>query len=131
MTTLLDTHFLIWLTLGSSRLSKFPWLERYRPWGISPVSLLEIQYLAEVGRLEVQNPEFTEQVLRDERFVVDEVPLLSLMRHALVLSWTRDPFDRLLAAHSAARQIPLCTTDRTIRTHHAWVVSEMRLRSRA
>ena len=72
MTTLLDTHFLIWLALGSRRLSEFRWLQRYRPWGISPVSLLEIQYLSEVGRLEVHNPEFTETILGDGRFIVDD-----------------------------------------------------------
>jgi PIN domain nuclease of toxin-antitoxin system len=123
---LLDTHFLIWLVLGSRRLSEFRWLERYLPWGVSPVSLLEVQYLSEVGRLEVRNPEFTEEVLGDERFIVDEVPLLSLTRHALELSWTRDPFDRLLAAHSSARRVPLCTTDRAIRDHHPLLVAEMR-----
>lgn len=102
VTTLLDTHFLIWLVLGSRRLSGLRWLDRYRPWGVSPVSLLEIQYLSEVGRVEVRNPEFTEAILGDERFVVDAVPLLSLVRYALELSWTPDPFDRLLAAHSTA-----------------------------
>ena len=107
------------------RLSEFRWLQRYRPWGISPVSLLEIQYLSEVGRLEVHNPEFTETILGDGRFIVDEVPLLSLVRHALGLSWTRDPFDRLLVAHSTARRVPLCTTDRTIRAHHPFLVSEV------
>ncbi len=48
MTLLLDTHFLIWLVLGSDRLAEFPWLDRYRPWGVSPVSFLEIQCLAEI-----------------------------------------------------------------------------------
>jgi len=126
VTVLLDTHFLIWLVLGSQRLSEFRWLNRYQPWGISPVSFLEIQYLAEVGRLEVRNPEFTETVLNDRRFVTDEIPLLSLVRHAFELSWTRDPFDRLLAAHSAARRMPLCTTDRVIRIHHSLLVAEVR-----
>ena len=126
MTALLDTHFLIWVVLQSQRLSAFPWIERYRPWSVSPVSLLEVQYLSEIGRLEVRNPEFTEAILGDRRFVVDEVPLLSLIRHALELSWTRDPFDRLLAAHSDARRVPLCTTDRTIRAHHPLLVAEIR-----
>lgn len=34
VTLLLDTHFLIWLVLGSERLAEFPWIERYRPWAI-------------------------------------------------------------------------------------------------
>jgi len=126
VTALLDTHFLIWLVLRSRRLSKFRWLEKYRPWGVSPVSFLEIQYLAEVGRLEVRNPEFTETVLGDRRFIVDEVPFLPLIRQALGLSWTRDPFDRLLAAHSTIRRVPLCTTDQAIRGHHSLLVGEIK-----
>jgi PIN domain nuclease of toxin-antitoxin system len=126
VTVLLDTHFIIWLVLKSRQLSKFPWLERYRPWGISPVSVLEIQYLSEVGRIKVRNPEFTETVLGDQRFLIDEALLLSLVRHALDLSWTREPFDRLLIAHSAARRVPLCTMDRMIRAHYSLLVTELR-----
>ena len=125
MNALLDTHFLIWIALGSVRASQFPWLERYRPWGVSPVSFIEIQFLSEIGRLEVKNPDFTEAVLADPRFIVDEVPLISLVLHSLSLTWTRDPFDRLLAAHSSARRVPLCTTDSRIRDHHSLLVAEL------
>ena len=124
MTLLLDTHFLIWLVLGSQRLAEFPWVERHRPWGVSPVSFLEIQFLAEIGRLSVRNPEFTRAVMEDPRFTVDDVPLVTVIRHALGLEWTRDPFDRLLVAHSLARRVPLCTVDRGIRAHHRLVATE-------
>lgn len=126
MNVLLDTHFLLWIVLGSGRLNEFPWLERYRPWGISPVSLLEIQFLAEIGRLEARQPELTRAVAADPRFVLDEVPLVPLVQKALPLSWTRDPFDRLLVAHSEARRVSLCSTDRRIRTEHRFVVEELR-----
>lgn len=126
MKALLDTHFLVWLTLGSRRLRSFSWIDRYRPWGVSPVSLLEIQFLAEVGRLEVDNPAFTDAVLDDARFIVDEAPLVNLVRQALAIGWTRDPFDRLLAAHSAARRTPLITTDGTIRRQHPLLVEELK-----
>lgn len=121
MKALLDTHFLIWIVTGADRLADFPWIERYRPWGVSPVSLLEIQFLSEVGRVEVRNPEFTDALLRDARFVIDEVPLVSLIRRSIDLTWTRDPFDRLIAAHSSVRRLPLCTTDRVIRSHHSLI----------
>lgn len=124
--TLLDTHFLLWVVLGSPRISEFPWLDRYRPWGVSPVSFLEIQYLSEVGRVAVRNPQFAETVMRDPRFIVDEVPLLALIRHAYDLAWTRDPFNRLLSAHSATRRIPLCTTDRVVQGNHTRIVTELR-----
>ena len=125
MTALLDTHFLLWAVLGLPRLDEFPWLERYRPWGVSPVSLLELQFLSEVGRLELDHEAFVRALGADPRFVVDEVPLMALITHALPLDWTRDPFDRLLAAHSAARRAPLCTLDRRMRRDHRFLVPEL------
>jgi PIN domain nuclease of toxin-antitoxin system len=125
VTLLLDTHFLVWLALGAKRLVEFPWLDRYRPWGVSPVSLLEIQFLAEIGRLSVRNPEFTSKVMDDVRFTVDDITLVSLVRYALPLDWTRDPFDRFLVAHSLARRVPFCTTDRIIRGHHRLIPTEL------
>jgi len=122
---LFDTHFLLWVVTGASRLDEFDWLDRYQPWGISPISLLEVRFLAETGRLQVRSPEFEAAVSADPRFVLDEVPLLALVRHAVELDWTRDPFDRLLSAHSAARRTPLCTLDRTIRRHHRLLVPEL------
>jgi PIN domain nuclease of toxin-antitoxin system len=121
---LLDTHFLIWLVLGSKRLADFPWIERHRPWGVSPVSFLEIQLLAEIGRLSVRNPEFTSAVMDDPRFMVDDIPLATVIRHGLRLDWARDPFDRILVAHSLARRIPLCTVDRRIRINHRLIAAE-------
>ncbi|MFW5904611.1 MAG: type II toxin-antitoxin system VapC family toxin [bacterium] len=125
MKILLDTHFLLWLALDVPRIDEFPWLDGYRPWGVSPVSFLEIQFLAEVGRLDVEQPDFVDAVGRDPRFTVDEVPLVTLVRNALPLSWTRDPFDRLLAAHSTSRRLPLCTLDRALVREHRMVVSEL------
>jgi PIN domain nuclease of toxin-antitoxin system len=125
VTLLLDTHFLIWLVLRSKRLAEFPWIDRYRPWGVSPVSFLEIQFLAEIGRLSVRNPDFVAAVMDDARFRVDDVPLGTVVRHALRLAWTRDPFDRLLVAHSAARRVALCTLDRRIRIYHRLLPAEL------
>lgn len=125
LNSLLDTHFVLWIALGSERLAEHPWVDRYRPWGVSPVSFLEIQFLAEVQRLSVRNPEFTDRLMADSRFVVDEAPLVSLVRHALLLEWTRDPFDRLLAAHSSARRVPLLTLDKNIRDHHRLIPGEL------
>ena len=125
MTLLLDTHFLLWAVLDLPRMDDFPWLDRYRPWGVSPVSLLELKFLSEVGRLELREAEFVEALRSDPRFTLDEVPLMALVQHALPLTWTRDPFDRLLSAHSAARRTPLATLDRQIRAQHRFLVPEL------
>lgn len=126
LSLLLDTHFLLWVVLDSPRLDEFAWLDRYRPWGISPVSFLEIQFLAEVGRAQVRYPGFVEAVGNDPRFQVDEVPLVTLVRQAIPLGWTRDPFDRLLVGHSLARRVPFCTADRRIHGHHQLLPTEMK-----
>lgn len=126
MKLLLDTHVLIWIVLDHPRLAELPWIEDHRPWGVSPVSLLEMRFLAEIGRLEMEDRRFVEALGHDPRFVVDEVPLVTLVRQALPLDWTRDPFDRLLAAHSLARRTPLCTLDRRLRRHHPLLPSQIR-----
>lgn len=125
MNVLLDTHFLLWTALGADRLREFPWLSRYRPWRISPVSLLEIQFLAEVGRLEL-DPRFFEVLASDARYVLDEPPFAALVGAAMPLDWTRDPFDRLLVAHSLHRRTPLCSVDRKVLAHHKLVAKELR-----
>ena len=125
MNALLDTHFLIWITLESKKLERFRWLGKYLPWGVSPFSLLELQYLSEVGRLRVKLPEFSDALMRDRRFVVDEAPLVALIRRSFQLSWTRDPFDRLLAAHSLVRRVPLCTVDQIILENHPLLPEEV------
>jgi PIN domain nuclease of toxin-antitoxin system len=123
---LLDTHFLIWTLLELPAVENFPWLDGYRPWGVSAISFLELAFLSEVGRLEVDGPALQEAVGHDPRFVIDEIPLTTLVTRALPLAWTRDPFDRLLAAHSLARGVPLCTRDRQLRERHTLLVPELR-----
>jgi PIN domain nuclease of toxin-antitoxin system len=126
MKCVLDTHFLIWIVTDAPRLKQFPWLQRYASWGVSPVSFLEVQLLAESGRLKLRPAAFIEAIKADPRFMVDDIATSVLFQKALELGWTRDPFDRLLAAHSLARRTPLCTTDSDIQKHHALIVSELR-----
>jgi PIN domain nuclease of toxin-antitoxin system len=43
-----------------------------------------------------------------------DTSLADLVRAAAPLSWTRDPFDRLIAAHAIVADAPLVTADQTI-----------------
>jgi PIN domain nuclease of toxin-antitoxin system len=61
----------------------------------------------------------------DSRFQVLDASLLSIMLHAFPLSWTRDPFDRLLAAHSLMTHVPLCTADTVLLRHHRLLAPEL------
>ncbi len=42
----------------------------------------------------------------------------ALFDAAVPMTWTRDPFDRLICAHSAALGIDLVTKDRIIHDHY-------------
>ena len=54
----------------------------------------------------------------------DDTPYLVVARAAERLTWTRDPFDRLITAAAAAGEHPLVTRDPVIREHYAGAVWE-------
>ena len=105
---LLDTNALIWLDANHRRAR--PLVEHSAPLRISPASLLELQFLAESGRIELA----LEDVLNDDRWEVDEPPALAWMLRAAEERWTRDPFDRLIVAHARLRGWRLATADAAI-----------------
>lgn len=116
---LLDTHVVLWLYAGL--VEKFPTATRVRLEGetlqLSPVVTLELQFLHEIGRIKAKPPTVLSTLKRDIGLESLDCSLASLMEHALPLEWTRDPFDRLLVAHTLTAGMPLLTKDRTIRKH--------------
>jgi PIN domain nuclease of toxin-antitoxin system len=48
---------------------------------------------------------------------VTDASAAELGQAAMDLSWTRDPFDRLISAHAIVANAPLVTADETIREH--------------
>ena len=105
---LLDTNALIWLEQGHARARKLA-TARQRLY-ISPVSLLELQFLVEAGRLRLRGDGISELVARGP-WLLDDPPAGALFDAALSLGWTRDPFDRLLVAHAQLRGWRLATGD--------------------
>ena len=104
---LLDTNALLWLDGGHRRARPLSrWSGRMH---VSPTSLLELQLLVEAGRMSTQVPVAT--IVDDERWSLDEPPAGAWFEAALGLSWTRDPFDRLLVAHAQLRRWRLATGD--------------------
>lgn len=84
------------------------------PVRFSPIVELELKYLFEVGRV-TQPPTVPLQALGGSiGLAMADVPAAALVAAALDLSWTRDPFDRLIAAHAIVADAPLVTADRTI-----------------
>lgn len=112
----LDTHVLVWLYDGS--VHKIPAAAQQRmetdQLVISPMVELELAYLFEVGKV-VPSPATMLAELRPAlELVVSTAPFPVVVGHALDMTWTRDPFDRLIAAQAVADNAALLTADHTI-----------------
>lgn len=121
---LLDTHLLVWLYGGERNLIPAAVQERLNreQLGLSPFVELELAYLYEIGRVTASAEMVIDELATRLELVPADVGAAAVCNAALALSWTRDPFDRLLAAHAAVTGFPLVTKDRTIRDHSplAW-----------
>jgi PIN domain nuclease of toxin-antitoxin system len=116
----LDTHIIVWLYSGSIELLS----ERAKSTledsalVISPMVLLELFYLKETNRLNA-DPHDMVNDLRDRiGLAMDSTAMPLVIDQALHLSWTRDPFDRLITAQAASYDRYLLTKDATIREHY-------------
>jgi PIN domain nuclease of toxin-antitoxin system len=103
---LLDTNALIWLSQGHTRAR--PLVRAGRVY-ISPASLLELQFLHDLDRIRLTGG--VEIVAHDDRWTIDDPSAVSWFLEAAELSWTRDPFDRLIVAHARLRGWKLATGD--------------------
>src|SRR5262245_61010529 len=120
----LDTHVVAWLFAG--------YVDRVSPTArrvleqhdlrISPMVVLELQYLLEVKRV-THAPDVVLTALQTEigLRVCDE-PFAAVARLAVEQSWTREPFDRMIVAHASLHQRPLVTKDEDIRAHYRHAV---------
>lgn len=111
---LLDTNALMWLDQGHVRTRSLARAGGSRLY-ISPATLLELQVLQEAGRFRVRKS--LQAVLDDDRWLLDEPAAAAWFLEAVNLSWTRDPFDRLLAAHARLRRWRLATADAELLEH--------------
>lgn len=81
---------------------------------MSPIAALELAYLHEVKRARDPLATMLAALRRDIGLEVVDASLDDIARAAVDLSWTRDPFDRLISAHAIVAEAPLVTADETI-----------------
>ncbi len=81
---------------------------------VSPVVELELTYLYEIGRVTEPASAPLSALRRTFGLRVIDASLAELVQAAAGLSWTRDPFDRLISAHAIVANAPLITADETI-----------------
>jgi PIN domain nuclease of toxin-antitoxin system len=116
----LDTHVAIALHTDVSLLGKRArrLLQKEAAIGISPAALLEMQFLHEIGR--IKHP--PRLVIRHLQEVLDlqicRKDFFEIISLAMDLSWTRDPFDRIIVAHAKLDYDWLVTKDTVIQTNY-------------
>jgi PIN domain nuclease of toxin-antitoxin system len=116
----LDTHVVVWLYLAA--------LHRLAPRArraldqedleISPMVLLELQSLREIGRLVPAPDEILGALTSSVGLTVSRVAFEDVVQRAILQTWTRDPFDRIIASQAAVAGVCLVTADQTIRRNH-------------
>lgn len=106
---LLDTNALLWLHRGHSRSD--PLRDTFQRLYVSPASVLELQFLVEAGRLRLRGQATINDLVDDDRWAIDDPPSDRWFATAVEVSWSRDPFDRLIVAHARLRNWRLATGD--------------------
>lgn len=114
----LDTHVALWLAAGDRRRLRpvQPRLRRSSLF-VSPISIVEMEFLREIGRIRAPVADVLD-ILSEDHGVEEALgDVRQLGSHARLLAWTRDPFDRLIVAHAQASGALLLTADETILRH--------------
>jgi PIN domain nuclease of toxin-antitoxin system len=118
----LDTHIVAELCQGDlkrfSRDAKKA-IDRETDLRISPMVLLELEYLHEIGRLKVTGQEVLAMLASDIGLRLCDAPFGDVVRAGLSEAWTRDTFDRLIVAQAKAQKASLITRDTKMHARYA------------
>ncbi len=115
----LDTHVVVWIGAGLSRKLSVA-ARRAVAAGdlvVSPVVALELEYLREIGRIRPSADEILSTLRHEIGLTTCDLAFEEVIRAARTLSWTRDPFDRLIGGHALAAGCRLVTADATMNEH--------------
>ena len=116
-----DTHVAVWLAEANlTKLSrKAISLLHGGDVRISPMAVVELQYLCEVRRIVVPPSEILMKLSAEIGLTVCDYPFPIIAEIALGEGWTRDPFDRIIVSHAKANGLsPLISSDETIRKNY-------------
>lgn len=121
MEAYLDTNVAVRLSLGNVRKISQPArqaINRYQLL-ISPMVLLELQFLFEIGRTAMTAEQTFSSLQSEIDLNLCPLPFIDIARAACHETWTRDNFDRVIVAHARhAGNAPLLTADEHIKTHY-------------
>ena len=117
----IDTQVAVWLAEANlARISqKALSLIEIADLRISPMAVVELQYLYEIRRVIVRPPDILVKLNAELGLNICDHPFPIIAEIALAETWTRDPFDRIIVAHARANgAAPLLTKDEVIRENY-------------
>jgi PIN domain nuclease of toxin-antitoxin system len=91
---------------------------------LSPMVVLEIDFMREIGRVHESGERVFRGLSKRSGLAIADTPFAEVVSEASALSWTRDPFDRLIVAEAAVYGAPLLTKDPEIHDHYAHALWE-------
>jgi len=118
----LDTHVLIWLYASvTKRISPVASLaiETADELRISPMVLLEMDFLHEIHRINVASNEIFTYLHHHLGLTVCDRLFSEVVANASVQDWTRDPFDRIIVAQAALGKDRLISKDVMMQRHYS------------
>jgi len=112
----LDTHVVVWLFSGETNKISNKALELIEECEllVSPMVVLELEFLYEIGRLKYQNDAILSSLSESIDLKVCNLPFVTIAKESTKHSWTRDPFDRLIVANAICANSQLLSRDRKI-----------------
>ncbi len=112
----LDTHVVVWLYQGDvKRLSQHAReLIEDNDIYISPMVMLEIEYLFEIKRIKSDAKTILATLNGSIGLEISQPDFFKVSETALQMKWTRDSFDRLITATASLTQSKLLTKDNNI-----------------
>jgi PIN domain nuclease of toxin-antitoxin system len=116
----LDTHAVVWLYSGQLNLfsPKVLKLINSEQVCISHIVKLEIQYLFEIKRVKYEPGLIIDTLIDEIGLMYSDNNFESIVRQAMHLSFTRDPFDRIIIADASINNSKLISKDRNIKKHY-------------
>lgn len=116
----LDTHVVVWLYAGL--------IKQFSPTAVtlinqhdlvvSPIVRLELQYLFEIGRISSDAHTIAADLTQRVGLTICAKPFDTVVTSSLSVTWTRDPFDRLIVAQAAVQNDLLLSKDQKILTNY-------------
>ncbi len=116
----LDTHIVVWYHANLKQRFSEPiqTLMNQHDWYISPIVRLELQYLYEIDRISPTADTIIDALYKRVGLTICTKPFNDVIPVANQLTWTRDPFDRLLVAYASLNKDILITSDQKIRDNY-------------